>query len=202
MNELVAYELPEGDEAGCRAHRRRRGALHPGGRGGGVVVDPVRRPVLRARGDASCGSSRAVSELAGDQVIEASDWSAGRYLTVPAAPFGQGECSARWTCCGGWNAANGGGSLMLSSAAATVTAAAPVPAGVADAGRCFGNGIGIEPPSEVDPRRHRRRSAASTRTRRVRSTGIVGTSVVAGTALGPGGGEHRLAGRTWCLTGR
>ncbi len=29
---------------------------------------------------------RAVSELAGDQVIEASEWSAGRYFTVPAAP--------------------------------------------------------------------------------------------------------------------
>ena len=148
MNELVAYELPEGDEAAGVELTADAEVLFTRVPGGASSWTPSADQCF-APGGRFVWFVRAVSELAGDQVIEASDWSAGLVLHGTRGAFGRGECSARWTCCGGWDAANGGGSLMLSSAAATVTAAAPVPAGVADAGAVSGTGSGSSHPKSI-----------------------------------------------------
>ncbi len=61
---------------------------------------------------------RAVNELAGDEVVAAGEWSAGRYFTVPAAPSEEEVARAievmRWL-----EAGNGSGSLIISSGTGT-----------------------------------------------------------------------------------
>ena len=69
---------------------------------------------------------RAVTELIDDQVIEAGEWSAGRYFSVPAGPS-ETDVARAIEVLKQWEAANRGGSLMLSSAAAAAAAAVPVP---------------------------------------------------------------------------
>ncbi len=51
---------------------------------------------------------RAVTELAGDQVIEAGEWSAGRFFEVPAAPSAE-EMARALEVLKRWEAAGGGG---------------------------------------------------------------------------------------------
>ena len=51
---------------------------------------------------------RAVNELAGDEVVAASEWSEGRYFTVPAAPSAE-EMQRALDVLRRWDAANGSG---------------------------------------------------------------------------------------------
>ena len=57
---------------------------------------------------------RSVTELSGDQVIEASEWSVGRYFTVPAAPSPE-EMQRALDVIRRWEASSTGGSLTIPS---------------------------------------------------------------------------------------
>lgn len=75
---------------------------------------------------------RAVTELADDQVIEAGEWSEGRYFIVPAGPT-EDEVARAIEVLKRWEVANGGGSMTLAAAAATVSATDTATATVSDA---------------------------------------------------------------------
>jgi len=89
---------------------------------------------------------RAVQQLVGDQVIEVSEWSAGRTFQVPTGPSVEDVAQAievlKW-----WQASNAGGSPTLFTATATATAAATVPASAADSGTGTGSGSTGHPKS-------------------------------------------------------
>jgi len=86
---------------------------------------------------------RAVHELAGDEVIEAGEWSEGRYFTLPAGPTAV-EVARAVEVLRRWEAANGGEAFPLATAAdpAADPAAFPVPAAVSGAGSGAGAGGG------------------------------------------------------------
>ena len=67
---------------------------------------------------------RAVTEMVDDQVIEAGEWSAGRYFSVPAGPTDD-EVARAIEVLNRWQGANGGGSLFAGSAAASAAAVVP-----------------------------------------------------------------------------
>ncbi len=85
MNELVAYELPPAAEAAGVELSADAEVLYARVPGGASSWTPSADQCF-APGGRYVWFVRAVNELAGDEVVAASEWSAGRYFTVPAAP--------------------------------------------------------------------------------------------------------------------
>ena len=98
--------------------------------------------------------ARSVTELIGDQVIEAGEWSAPRYFEVPAGPTSD-ELARALDVLKRWEAANGGGSPSLFAAAHAAAApvaaadAGPVAAAASGAGAGAGAGGGAGHPKSV-----------------------------------------------------
>ena len=82
--DLVAYLLPE-DASQSAELTAETEVLYSRVAGGATSWTPS-ADRCSAPGGRYVWFVRAVNELAGDQVIEASEWSAGRYFMVPAAP--------------------------------------------------------------------------------------------------------------------
>ena len=74
---------------------------------------------------------RSVFREEADEVIEAGDWSAARFFSVPAMPSSM-EVEAALDVLRRWHAATGNGSLTLSAAADPVAASVAVPAAATD----------------------------------------------------------------------
>lgn len=89
---------------------------------------------------------RAVTELIDDRVIDAGEWSAGRYFEVPADPTAD-ELARALDVLKRWEAAGGSPSLLSASAPATVAVAASAAAPVAASGT--GTGTGWASPKSV-----------------------------------------------------
>ena len=125
--ELVAYVLPE-DSAQPAELTSETEVLYAAVPAGATSWTPSTDKCL-APGGRYVWFVRAVNELAGDEVVAASEWSEGRYFTVPAAPSPE-EMQRALDVLRRWDAANGGGSLPLFAAPAP----APVTAAVAGTG--------------------------------------------------------------------
>jgi len=129
INEIVAYAIHENEDPATAQLTAETQVVYSRVPGGATSWTPSADQCF-APGGRYVWFVRAVSELAGDQVIEASDWSAGRYFTVPAAPTEEEVARAievmRWL-----EATNGDGSPTLFAAPAP--APAPVAVAVPDA---------------------------------------------------------------------
>ena len=120
--ELVAYLLPE-DMAQHVEFTAETEVMYTSVAGSATSWTPSAEQCF-APGGRYVWFVRAVTELVDDEVIEAGEWSVGRYFTVPAAPSPE-EMQRALEVIRRWEATNGGGSLILSSATATATV--PVP---------------------------------------------------------------------------
>ena len=136
--EIVAYELPEGAVQGSELSSEQE-VLYTRVTGSATGWTPSSDRCF-APGGRYVWFVRAVIEMIDDQVIEAAEWSAGRYFEVPPGPSVENVARAVEVL-KQWEAANGGGSLMLSSAAASV----PVPVAAPDAD----SGTGSSHPKSV-----------------------------------------------------
>ncbi len=121
--ELVGYVLPEDPQAAPRFDEESE-VLYRRLPAGSTSWTPAADQCL-APGGRYIWFVRSVSELAGDEVVEAGDWSEGRYFAVPSAPSAE-EMKRALEVLRRWDAAKGEGSLPLTAAA--VPAAATVPA--------------------------------------------------------------------------
>jgi hypothetical protein len=139
--ELVAYVLPE-DAAQQAELTSETEVLFTSVAGSATSWTPSADQCF-APGGRYVWFVRAVSELVDDQVIEAGEWSAGRYFTVPAAPSAE-EMQRALEVLRRWDAANGDGSPTLFTAAATA-----VPAAVPDADADTDSDAGSAAPKSV-----------------------------------------------------
>ncbi len=110
--DLVAYVLPEDASKGVELTTDTE-ALYTRVSGGATSWTPSAEQCF-APGGRYVWFVRAVSELDGDEVVAAGEWSAGRYFTVPDAPSPE-EMQRALDVLKRWEAANGGGSPIISS---------------------------------------------------------------------------------------
>ena len=124
LYEIVAYAIHENDDPAVAELSAETEVLYARVPGGALAWTPSADQGF-APGGRYVWFVRAVTELAGDQVIEAGGWSEGRYFTVPVAPS-LDDVQRAVEVIKQWEASNGGETLPLSSGA--------VPAAVSDAG--------------------------------------------------------------------
>jgi hypothetical protein len=120
-HELVAYVLPDGGPEAVELTADRE-VLYARVSGRATSWTPSAEQCF-APGGQYVWFVRAVQQFAGDQVIEAGEWSAGRYFEVPAGPSAE-EVARAVEVLRQWEAAQGHGSPTLSIAAASVPVAA------------------------------------------------------------------------------
>ena len=108
--ELVAYRLPEsGQEADELSSENE--VLFASVAGAATSWTPSADQCF-APGGRYVWFVRSVTEMVNDQVIEAGEWSAGRYFSVPAGPSAE-DVARAVEVLKQWEATNGGGSMPL-----------------------------------------------------------------------------------------
>ena len=120
LYEIVAYAIHENDEPASSDLTAETEALYTRVPGGATSWTPSAAQCV-APGGRYVWFVRAVTELADDQVIEAGEWSAGRYFTVLAGPSAE-EVQRAIEVLKRWEAMSSAGEATMSSATATATA--------------------------------------------------------------------------------
>ena len=123
MNEIVAYAIHENDDPAAAVLSAESEVLYSRVPGGATSWTPSADQCF-VPGGRYVWFVRSVSELAGDQVVAAGGWSAGRYFTVPAAPSAE-EMQRALDVLRRWDAANGGGEQSAFPAGARSGGASP-----------------------------------------------------------------------------
>jgi len=121
LYELVAYRLPADDEAGPEL-RAEDEVLYARVPGGALAWTPSAEQCF-ASGGRYVWFVRAATEVVGDDIVAAGDWSAGRHFELPAGPTVE-ELARAVDVIRQWEEANGGRSLPLAAAADFSAAAA------------------------------------------------------------------------------
>jgi len=148
--ELVVYRLPDEPQASGTAEidlSASNQVLYSRVPGGATAWQPRLADGLDP-GGSYVWFVRAVFREEADEIIEAGDWSAGRFFSIPAMPSAE-QVRQALDVLQSWEAANGDGSLPLSSATVTDAAAASVPASAAAANSGSGSGTGSSRPKSV-----------------------------------------------------
>ncbi len=146
--ELVVYRLPAEPQGSNEAEidvSRSDEVLYAKVPGGATAWQPKLADGLDP-GGSYVWFVRAVLREENDEIIEAGDWSAGRFFSIPARPSGE-QVRQALEVLQRWEAANGDGRLTPSSAAAT--AAAPASVAAPDSGSGTGTGTGSSRPKSV-----------------------------------------------------
>ena len=188
--ELVAYRLPKSEQEAAELSSENE-VLFASVAGAATSWTPSADQCF-AGGGRYVWFVRSVTELIDDQVVEAGEWSAGRYFSVPAGPS-ETDVARAIEVLKQWEVANRGGSLMLSSAAAAAAAAVPVPVPAA----ASATGSGSSHPKSVPTASAAIRGQHPDMSGEV--YGVVGTSA---SADGAGVAAANLdGGLIWCSTG-
>ena len=130
LYEIVAYSLPTDEDPADAELTAEAEVLYSRVAAGATSWTPSSDQCF-APGGRYVWFVRSVTELIDDQVIEAGEWSAGRYFSVPAGPSAE-DVARAVEVLKQWEAANGSGSLMLFADAGS--AAVPATAAVMDSG--------------------------------------------------------------------